>query len=365
MANQPKRTTTKSSPRKKPAQKSRGRKPAKGSTFKKSLLIVLGVFLMIAMVVFGYFLGRQDRIHAQRPKTQTFKQDTKESTKKLLEGLSKIKTETPREKQEVAVQKTPKEEKKTSTRPLFPKEVNHEKVVTKAEVPKAKITHHKIASDSMQKPKLVIIIDDVSTSSQLKDIQATGIKITPSIFPPSQRSGASHRLARGLEHYMIHLPMESGTAQFNRQAKTLMTNFDQEEIEARVKELRILFPTARYINNHTGSVFTDNYVEMRTLYRALRKEGFVFVDSRTIASTKVPMIAEEFGDTYVARDTFIDNEQTVPYIHRQLQKAVKKAKKRGYAIAIGHPHPMTMKALSSAAAILNEVELVYLDELYQ
>lgn len=365
MANQPKKTTLKSSPRKKPVQKSRGRKPAKGSTFKKSLLIVLGVFLMIAMVVFGYFLGRQDRIHAQRPKTQTVNQDTKESPKKLLEGLSKIKTEKPREKQEVAVRMVPKEEKKTSARSLLPKEVNPEKVVTKEEVPKAQITHRRIASDSMQKPKLVIIIDDVSTRSQLKGIQATGIKITPSIFPPSQRSGASHRLARDLEHYMIHLPMESGTAQFNRQTKTLMTTFDQEEIEARVKELRALFPTARYINNHTGSVFTDNYVEMRILYRALRKEGFVFVDSRTIASTKVPMIAEEFGDTYVARDIFIDNEQTVPYIHRQIQKAVKKAKKRGYAIAIGHPHPMTMKALSSAAAILNEVELVYLDELYQ
>jgi polysaccharide deacetylase 2 family uncharacterized protein YibQ len=175
----------------------------------------------------------------------------------------------------------------------------------------------------------------------------------------------SHHLAKGLEHYMIHLPMESGSAQFNKQTKTLITTFSKEQIEARVKELRVLFPTARYINNHTGSVFTDNYAAMQTLYTALRKEGFVFVDSRTIASTKVPQITEDFGDAYVARDVFIDNEHNVPYIHRQLQKAVKMAKKRGYAIAIGHPHKMTLKALSSAAAIFNEVELVYVDALYQ
>ena len=278
--------------------------------------------------------------------------------------MSKIKTEKSREKQEIPAQKKSKAEKNASTKPLLQKEVNEGKVV-KEEVPKVTIAKNIISAGTIKKPKLVIIIDDVSTRHQLNSIQATGIKITPSIFPPSKRSMVSHHLAKGLAHYMIHLPMESGSAQFNKQTKTLITTFSKEQIEARVKELRVLFPTARYINNHTGSVFTDNYAAMQTLYAALRKEGFTFVDSRTIASTKVPKITEDFGDAYVARDVFIDNEHNVPYIHRQLQKAVNMAKERGYAIAIGHPHKMTMKALSSAADIFNEVELVYMDELYQ
>jgi polysaccharide deacetylase 2 family uncharacterized protein YibQ len=365
MAKQPKKTYTKSSPRKKPVQKRSRKKRTKGSTLKKSIFIVLGVFLMIAMVVFGYFLGQHDRANGSRTTVHTPKTDTLDSKKKILEDLSKIKTEKPREKKEIAVYKKPKAEKNTSAKPIFQKEVHEEKMVKKEDVPKVKIAKNSISSETIQKPKLVIIIDDVSTRRQLKSIQVTGIKLTPSIFPPSERSMTSHRLAEGLEHYMIHLPMESGSRQFNKQAKTLITTFSKEEIEARVKELRALFPTARYINNHTGSVFTDNYTAMQTLYTALRKEGFVFVDSRTIASTKVPKITEDFGDAYMARDVFIDNEQSVPYIHRQLQKAVDMAKKRGHAIAIGHPRKMTMKALSSAAAIFNEVELVYMDELYQ
>ncbi len=366
MANQSKKTTTRTTPRKKPAKKRRRKKSTKGATFKKSLLIVLGVFLMIAMVVFGYFLGQRDLVNTQRPTTQGHKTESSYTTKKLLEDLSKIKTEKTREKkQEVVVQKAVKREKSTAVKPALKKEVIEEKIVTKEEPSKNTTTQTMISSDKMQKPKLVIIIDDVSTRDQLKRIQSTGIKLTPSIFPPSQRSRYSHRLAKGLAHYMIHLPMESGTAKFNTQSKTLMTTFDKAQIDARVEELRALFPTARYINNHTGSVFTDNYVAMRTLYSALRKEGFFFVDSRTIASTKVPMIGKEFGDAYVARDVFIDNQQSVPYIHQQLQKAVKKAKKRGHAIAIGHPHPTTMKALSSTGAIFNEVEVVYIDELYQ
>jgi polysaccharide deacetylase 2 family uncharacterized protein YibQ len=365
MANQSKKTQTKSSIRKKPVQKRKRRKRTKGSTLKKSIFIVLGVFLMISMVVFGYFLGQHDRSNGQRPTAQSSKTDIIESRKKILEDLSKIKTEKPREKQEIAVYKKPKAEKNTSAKPLFQKEVIEEKVLKKEDVPKVTIATNNISSETIQKPKLVIIIDDVSTRRQLKSIQTTGIKLTPSIFPPSERSMNSHRLAEGLEHYMIHLPMESGSKQFNKQTKTLITTFSKEEIEDRVKELRALFPTARYINNHTGSVFTDNYIAMQTLYTALRKEGFVFVDSRTIASTKVPKITEDFGDAYVARDVFIDNEHNVSYIHRQLQKAVDMAKKRGHAIAIGHPSKMTMKALSGAAAIFNDVELVYIDELYQ
>jgi len=365
MATQPKKTNTQSSTRKTPAKKRRRRKSTKSSNFKKSLFIVLGVFLMISMVAFGYFLGQNDMLNGQTPVAQTYKTHETDSRKKLLEDLSKVKTQKPQEKKELAKKKVPKIEKQTSTKPLLQEEAKDVKIVKKEEVAKVTLAKNITLADKMQKPKLAIIIDDVSTRRQLNSIQATGIKMTPSIFPPSERSMSSHTLATGLEHYMIHLPMESGSAQFNKQYKTLITTFSKEEIEARVKELRTLFPTARYINNHTGSVFTDNHNAMRTLYMALRKEGFVFLDSRTIGSTKVPKITEDFGDAYVARDVFIDNEHNVPYIHRQLQKAVKMAKKKGYAIAIGHPHKMTMKALSSAASIFNDVELVYIDELYQ
>ena len=352
MATQPKKTNT--STRKTPTRKRRRRKSTKGSTFKKSIFIVLGVFLMISLVAFGYFLGQHDAGNGQNPIAQTYKTYEPESKKKLLEDLSKLKTEKPKEKNASYKKKVTRVEKQTSAKPVHQEELQ-----------KVKIAKHITLAETTQKPKLAIIIDDVSIRRQLNSIQATGLKVTPSIFPPSERSMSSHTLAEGVEHYMIHLPMESGSAQFNKQYKTLITTFSKAQIEARVKELRKLFPKARYINNHTGSVFTDDHSAMQTLYRALRKEGFVFVDSRTIASTKVPQITEEFGDAYVARDVFVDNEHNVPYIHRQLQKAVEMAKKRGYAIAIGHPHKTTMKALSSAAGIFNDVELVYIDELYQ
>lgn len=345
----PKKTNHTASNKKNTFKKKTRKKITKNSNFKKSIFIVLGVFLMISMVAFGYFLGQQDILSAQTPIAQTSKTGKIGAQKKILKDLSKIKTQKPQVKEEI----------KTIIKPLANKQLKEEKsppIVVRKE-PKVHLV------TAVGKPKLVIIIDDVSNARQLKKIQALHMKITPSIFPPSQRSMTSHRLARGLKHYMIHLPMESGSKQFNKQYKTLKTTSTEAEIIARAKELRVLFPTARYVNNHTGSVFTNDYRGMLTLYTALKKEGFMFVDSRTIASTKVPKIAKKFGDAYVARDAFIDNVHNVKMIHKQLRKAVEIAKKKGYAIAIGHPHKVTMKALSSAGSILKDVELVYIDNL--
>ena len=169
-----------------------------------------------------------------------------------------------------------------------------------------------------KKPKLVIIIDDVHTRSQLQAIRTLPFHVTPSIFPPYALAKHSNRLAKNLKHYMIHLPMESGSIQFNKQSKTLIRSLTISQMRERVKELRRLFPDAAYINNHTGSTFTSNYRAMKRLYNLLRSEGFVFVDSFTAGSSKVKKIAHEEGDAYVRRDIFIDNKQNVDYIQKQL-----------------------------------------------
>ena len=216
-----------------------------------------------------------------------------------------------------------------------------------------------------EKPKLVIIIDDVHTKAQLDAIGALGFPVTPSIFPPYSMAPHTEKLATRAVHYMIHLPLESGNAKFNTQSKTLMTTASRQAIEARVKELRKLFPRAHYINNHTGSVFTHNYHAMYMLYEAMKKEGFTFIDSRTISDSEVEKIAHTVGDAYVARDIFIDNVHSVPYIHNQLKKAVALAKRNGYAIAIGHPHKTTMEALQTAKPLLKGVEAVYIDSIFR
>lgn len=347
------KSTIKKKPRTKKTIKSKKRKSKKKSHTKRNTLIVFALFMMFTFVGFGFYLGQNSDDIASAIKRGDIEGDY--TTKQLLEDLSKIKVAQKKKKKTLIVKE------KVAPKPMPKKKVESPKV----KQVKKKTVHKTALAYKSHKPRLVLIIDDVSKQKQLNAIKATGLKLTPSIFPPSELSMTSHHLARGLKHYMIHLPMESGSKQFNTQYKTLLTSFTKKQVQERVHELRQLFPTARYINNHTGSVYTNSYDAMHTLYRALRKEGFVFIDSRTVGSSKVRKIAHAFGDAYVARDIFIDNIHTIPYIHGQLQKAVKMAKKKGYAIAIGHPHPITLQALASSNEILKDVELVYIDRIYK
>ncbi len=149
----------------------------------------------------------------------------------------------------------------------------------------------------------------------------------------------------------------------HQEPDTLLVTSSIQTIEKVVKNLRKEFPKAKVINNHTGSKFTADYGAMQRLFTVLDKYDFTFLDSRTTPDTKVPLLMKQLHRPYLARNVFLDNKQNVAYIKKQLKLAVALAKKRGVAIAIGHPHPATIKALKESQDILKEVKLIYVDDL--
>ena len=211
--------------------------------------------------------------------------------------------------------------------------------------------------------KLAIIIDDVGTGEQAQKIAALPVRVTPSIFPPEYQRKDTRSLARGFEHYAIHLPMEASSAKNN--SATLRTSDNYEKLNGVIAKLRADFPNAKFINNHTGSKFTADERAMQNLLRAMNEHGFLFIDSRTSPATKAKAAMNGLGMRYVHRDVFLDNQNSVAAVRKKLREAVTLAKKQGYAIAIGHPKSSTLRALANSADILDEVDLVYLDEIYE
>ncbi len=211
--------------------------------------------------------------------------------------------------------------------------------------------------------KLAIIIDDVDTGEQAQKIAALPVRVTPSIFPPEYQRKDTRSLARGFEHYAIHLPMEASSAKNN--SATLRASDNYEKLRGVIAKLRADFPNAKFINNHTGSKFTADERAMKNLLRAMNEHGFLFIDSRTSPATKAKAAMNGLGMRYVHRDVFLDNQNSVAAVRKKLREAVALAKKQGYAIAIGHPKSSTLRALANSADILGEVDLVYLDEIYE
>ncbi len=211
--------------------------------------------------------------------------------------------------------------------------------------------------------RLAIIIDDMANISQVKALQALNLKVNPSFFPSDKNHIDTPRLALKFDFYMVHLPL-AAINYAKPELDTLNPNDTQERIFKKIKQIKKDFKDLKFINNHTGSLFTSNEEAMKKLYKAFEKEGLIFVDSKTIASSKAPKVAKALGQIYIQRDVFLDNQDDVAYIKKQLIDAVKLAKKKGFAIAIGHPRKNTFKALEQSKDLLESVELVYLSEIY-
>lgn len=211
-------------------------------------------------------------------------------------------------------------------------------------------------------PKLAIIIDDVSFPWQTRMMKEIPYKVTPSFFPPTKGHPETVRLSHEFPFAMIHLPMESKNYS-SPEPDTLNIVDSSEVIERRIKRIKEWFPELVYYNNHTGGSFTADYNAMDRLVKIMKEHGLVFVDSRTVGNSKAPEITKKYNMFLYSRDVFLDNSLDKNLIRTQLKEAVMKAKKHGYAIAIGHPHKNTLEVLRDSKDLLEGVDMVYLKDL--
>ena len=290
------------------------------------------------------------------------KNDNEELNEKIVKKLEEIKEE--KKKEQVKTEILPTD--------IAPK-IEKEKKEVKDEIKKSPSTYNdkdyispkkdSYVFDNKSKPKIAIILDDVSTTAEKEKILNIGYKITMAFLPPTKGHPNSAKIALDLPFYMIHFPMQASSAFKGAEEFTLHVGDSYEKIEKRVAQLREWYPNAIYTNNHTGSVFTENEEAMDRLLKALKKYNFIFVDSRTSAKSVAKKYALKYDMPYIVRNTFIDNDRSYGAIQSQLKKSIEIAKKTGYAIAIGHPHDITIKVLRESKHLLKDVEPIYVNQL--
>jgi len=308
------------------------------------------IALVLSSIVAGYYMGYDDA------KNEVVK-EKKQERQKSLAVLTKLENSV-KEKPK-SVNKRLKEVLKKDVKQYV--SASHElDGGSLAKVPKMVKRQVKL---SPNRPRLAIIIDDVGTSSQVKAIKSLHIPLTMSFLPPSKARPNTAKLAKHEKTYMVHLPMEAQNWSAE-EPSTLRIHDSQTLISNRIKEIKRLFPRVKYLNNHTGSKFTSNEIAMNRLVFALNTNKIKFVDSRTTAATKAPKVLKNFGLPYIARDVFLDHHMDKPYVLAQIKKAIDIAKRHGTAIAIGHPHKNTLRALYESKKLLKDVELVYINRLY-
>ena len=335
------------------------RKRAHSKSHSKVLVYIawfLGVVaLVLSAILGGYYLGYESA------KKELAKQESSQQIKRLevLKRLEEAAATTPAPVNEPNVTTRLKEVLKKESKSYATASHEYDDATVDTVEKEAPREFKKVTT----KPKLAIIIDDVSVRSHVNAVKSLNMSITMSFLPPSKARPNSANLAKNEKVYMVHLPMEAKN--FNaEEPDTLRISDSQQKIIQKIRDIKELFPRVAYINNHTGSLFTSDEVAMNKLVFALNKENIHFIDSRTTAQTMAPKVMKNYGLTYMARDVFLDHKVEKEYIKGQIAQAIKMAKLHGSAIAIGHPHANTILALSESKNLFKDVELVYINRLY-
>ena len=214
--------------------------------------------------------------------------------------------------------------------------------------------------------RLAIILDDLgSDSSAAQAIFAMPYPLTLSVLPNHAHSAdiAQEASRRGFQ-VMLHLPMKS-MGNERAEAQELRPGMSADDVSALVGNLLQAVPDVAGVNNHQGSQSTADPALMDELMPVLRERKLFYVDSRTTTATVAYDTAQRFGVRSGFRNVpFLDDVAEVGAVRKQLHLALRDARKKGDAIAIGHPHPATLQALRDVLpeAKAQGVRLVFASE---
>ena len=211
--------------------------------------------------------------------------------------------------------------------------------------------------------RAAIVIDDLGQAlAPARELLRIPFPLTFSVLPnlPESRETATEANRAGRE-IMLHLPMEPLAApRVSPGPGAILVGMNDREVDKTMEDDLASVPYVSGVNNHMGSRATSDPVLMREVMKELAARRLYFIDSRTIASSVALEAARRAGVPSFYRSVFLDDTETVGYSLGQLRKLSAAVEDQGMALAIGHPHPTTIKALEEFLPELEseDIELV-------
>lgn len=205
--------------------------------------------------------------------------------------------------------------------------------------------------------KLVsIIIDDIGNNYEHGLLLANfPAPLTLAFLPQTTYAKELATLAhKNNKEIMLHLPLQS-IEHHNHSPGTLNLHMSHHEFTHQLKTNLASVPHISGINNHMGSLLTRHPGHMNWLMEAIAKRGnMYFVDSLTSNKSVATDFATQHRVPNLMRDVFLDPDLKPETLQKQFNHFIAIANKRGYAIAIAHPHPATLAFIKTQLHKLDE-----------
>ncbi|MDJ0792913.1 MAG: divergent polysaccharide deacetylase family protein [Woeseiaceae bacterium] len=217
-------------------------------------------------------------------------------------------------------------------------------------------------------PRVAIIIDDLGyhLANGKRAISLPG-PVAMSVLPsaPRARTLAQQAHANGKE-VLLHLPLQAYDDDDRAEPAEIVLDMSRARVGDTFQQALEAVPHVVGINSHRGSLLTRHPGHMAWLMQEIAaREQLFFIDSFTTHQSVAMQIAEENGVDAVRRDIFLDPDKDPGAIAREFERLKEIARKRGYAIGIGHPYPATLELLEKELPRLAEegFKLVRVSEL--
>ncbi|MFT6389726.1 MAG: polysaccharide deacetylase 2 family uncharacterized protein YibQ [Cellvibrionaceae bacterium] len=193
---------------------------------------------------------------------------------------------------------------------------------------------------------VAIIIDDIGYNKRqgLNALDLPGA-LTYAIIPHSPNAVFLAEYAReNQKEIMLHAPM-SNINHRPMGPSGLSESMGEVDFTQVLTTAIDSVPYISGVNNHMGSLLTQKRLPMEWTMKALSEHGLYFIDSRTTSNSVAWLTAQQRNVPSLKRDVFLDNDRKPEMINDQFSEFIAIAQRRGYAIAIAHPHPETLDYL--------------------
>ncbi len=203
------------------------------------------------------------------------------------------------------------------------------------------------APEARGRPRIAIVIDDMGIDkTRSARVIAMPAPLTLSFLTYATGLKRQTEAARAAGHeLLLHIPMEPRGRNVDPGPNVLLGTLPAKELRRRLAWGFDRFGSYVGVNNHMGSKFTRDRAAMTVVMLEVKRRGFLFLDSRTAGGTVGSALARRMGVPFADRNVFLDNENDPAKVRARLAEVEALARRKGSAIAIGHPREATLKVL--------------------
>lgn len=185
---------------------------------------------------------------------------------------------------------------------------------------------------------LIFVFDDGGQNlTHLEKFMSIPFDFTVAVLPQLPHSkAAADRVRKSGNEVILHQPMQAINLNVNPGPGAITPNMDAKQItDTLFQNINQIGPISG-MNNHEGSLITEDTEKMETIIKYVSSQGLYFLDSRTNVNTKVPYVCQGLGFSWYERNVFLDNTKNRQDILNEINKGINIANKTGSAIMIGH-----------------------------